>query len=52
MNQRIKYSRSAKVYLPGQIYPALRVAMGRVEQVPTTTFDEKGEKVVTPNPKA
>ena len=51
MNQRIKYSRSEKVYLPGQIYPDLRVAMRRVEQVPSTTFDEKGEKVITPNPK-
>ena len=51
MNQRIKYSRSEKVYLPGQIHPDLRVAMRRVEQVPSTTFDEKGEKVITPNPK-
>ena len=51
MNQRIKYSRSEKVYLPGQIYPDLRVAMRRVEQVPSTTFDENGEKVITPNPK-
>ena len=51
MNQRIKYSRSEKIYLPGQIYPDLRVAMRRVEQVPSTTFDEKGEKVITPNPK-
>ena len=43
MNQRIKYSRSEKVYLPGQIYPDLRVAMRRVEQVPSTTFDENGD---------
>ena len=50
MNQRIKYSRSEKVYLPGQLYSDLRVAMRRVEQVPSTTFDAKGEKIITPNP--
>ena len=49
MNQRIKFSRSEKVYMPGQIYPDLRVAMRRVEQVPSTRF-VNDEKVITPNP--
>ena len=38
MKSRIKYPRSEKVYLPGTIYPELRVGMRKVEQVPSTTF--------------
>lgn len=49
MNQRIKFSRSEKVYMPGTLFPEIRVAMRKVEQVPSTTF-ENGEKVITPNP--
>ena len=33
MKSRIKYPRSEKVYLPGTIYPELRVGMRKVEQV-------------------
>ncbi len=49
MKPRIKFPRSEKVYLPGTIYPELRVGMRKVEQVPSTTF-VNGEKVITPNP--
>ena len=49
MKSRIKYPRSEKVYLPGTIYPELRVGMRKVEQVPSTTFAGE-EKVITPNP--
>ena len=49
MNQKIKFPRSEKVYLPGTLFPELRVAMRRVEQVPSTNFVD-GEKVITPNP--
>ena len=48
MKSRIKYPRSEKVYLPGTIYPELRVGMRKVEQVPSTTFAGE-EKVITPN---
>ena len=50
MNQKIKFPRSEKVYLPGTLFPELRVAMRKVEQVPSTNFID-GEKVLTPNPK-
>lgn len=49
MNQKIKFPRSEKVYLPGTLFPELRVAMRKVEQVPSTNFVD-GEKVLTPNP--
>ena len=49
MNQKIKFPRSEKVYLPGTLFPELRVAMRKVEQVPSTNFVD-GEKVITPNP--
>ena len=49
MKPRIKFPRSEKVYLSGNIYPELRVAMRKVEQVPSTTFVGE-EKVITPNP--
>ena len=48
--QKIRYSRSEKVYVPGRIHPEIRVAMRRVEQVPSVSFDERGEKHYTPNP--
>jgi len=49
MEQKIKFPRSQKVYLPGKLYPNIRVAMRKVEQVPSVSF--KGEeKIVTPNP--
>ena len=46
MKPRIKFPRSEKVYLSGNIYPELRVAMRKVEQVPSTTFVGE-EKVIT-----
>ncbi len=46
MNQKIKFPRSEKVYLPGTLFPELRVAMRKVEQVPSTNFVD-GEKVLT-----
>ena len=50
MEQKIKFQRSEKVYMPGKLFPEIRVAMRRVEQVPSTHF--KGdEKIITPNPK-
>ena len=49
MNQKIKFPRSEKVYLPGTLFPELRVAMRKVEQVPSTNF-VNGEKVITSNP--
>ena len=38
MEQRIKFPRSQKVYLPGKLYPNIRVAMRKVEQVPSVSF--------------
>ena len=35
--------------MPGTLFPELRVAMRKVEQVPSTNFVD-GEKVITPNP--
>lgn len=49
MEQRIKYPRSRKVYLSGEIYPDIRVGMRVVEQVPSVTIDKDGEKHYTPN---
>ena len=39
-----------KVYIQGKLHPEIRVAMRRVEQVPSVRVDEKGEKHFTPNP--
>ena len=36
--------------MQGHLYPEIRVAMRRVEQVPSVSFDEHGEKHYTPNP--
>ena len=49
MEQKNVPPRSQKVYLPGKLYPNIRVAMRKVEQVPSTSF-EGDEKIVTPNP--
>ena len=46
---KITYPRSEKVYLPGKLFPELRVAMRKVEQVPGTHFAD-GKKVITLNP--
>lgn len=50
MKPEIKYSRSHKVYIQGKLHPEIRVAMRRVEQVPSVRVDEKGEKHYTSNP--
>ena len=49
MEQRIKFPRSQKVYLPGKLFPNIRVAMRKVEQVPSVSFEGE-EKIATPNP--
>ncbi|EIY60480.1 phosphomethylpyrimidine synthase [Bacteroides salyersiae CL02T12C01] len=50
MEQKIKFPRSEKVYISGKLFPDIRVAMRKVEQVPSTTFNGD-EKIITPNPK-
>ena len=49
VNTEIKFPRSQKVYLPGKLYPNIRVAMRKVEQVPSVSFEGE-EKIATPNP--
>ncbi|MEG0647150.1 MAG: phosphomethylpyrimidine synthase, partial [Bacteroides sp.] len=49
MKQKITFPRSEKVYIPGKLFPNMRVAMRKVEQVPSTTFEGE-EKIITPNP--
>lgn len=49
MKQKIEYPRSEKIYIQGSIYPEIRVAMRKVQQVPSVSM-ENGEKVITPNP--
>ena len=46
MEQKIKFPRSQKVYLPGKLYPNIRVAMRKVEQVPSVSFEGE-EKIAT-----
>lgn len=46
---RTPFPNSRKVYLNGTLYPGLRVAMRKVEQLPTVTV-ENGKKTMTPNP--
>lgn len=41
MEQKIKFPRSQKVYLPGKLYPNIRVAMRKVEQVPVSALKAK-----------
>lgn len=42
------YPNSEKIYVPGTLYPDLRVAMRRVHQYPTVTIEE-GKRVEHPN---
>jgi len=42
------YPNSEKIYLPGKLYPELRVAMRRVHQYPTVKIEE-GKRVEYPN---
>ena len=49
MKQRITYPRSEKVYMPGKLFPEIRVAMRKVSQVPTVTVNGD-ERIETPNP--
>ena len=44
MEQKIKFPRSQKVYLPGKLYPNIRVAMRKVEQVPSVSFEGEEKK--------
>lgn len=46
---RTPFPNSRKVYLNGTLYPGLRVAMRKVEQLPTVTV-ANGKKTITPNP--
>nr|WP_320058576.1 phosphomethylpyrimidine synthase ThiC [uncultured Bacteroides sp.] len=46
---RTPFPYSEKIYMGGSIFPALRVAMRKVEQMPTVTIED-GKKVLTPNP--
>ncbi|MDY4620716.1 MAG: hypothetical protein SO487_05665, partial [Alloprevotella sp.] len=39
---QIKYPASDKVYLPGRLFPDLKVAMRRVRLTPTVTRTEDG----------
>ncbi len=41
---RIKYPGSEKIYVPGTLFPDLRVAMRRVSLTPTVTKDAEGKK--------
>lgn len=41
---KIKYPSSEKVYLPGTLFPELRVAMRKVRLTPTVTKDKDGQK--------
>ena len=45
MEQKIKFPRSQKVYLPGKLYPNIRVAMRKVEQVPSRSHISQSEKL-------
>ena len=46
---QIKYPASDKVYLPGRLFPDLKVAMRRVRLTPTVTRIEDGGRNVNPN---
>ncbi|MEG2573092.1 MAG: phosphomethylpyrimidine synthase ThiC [Bacteroides sp.] len=45
---RIPYPNSEKIYIKGQLYPDLRVAMRKVTLTPSVNI-VNGEKVITPN---
>jgi len=40
MEQKIKFSRSQKVYLPGKLYPNIRVC-GKLNKCPVSASKEK-----------
>lgn len=42
------YPNSSKVYIPGKLFPEIRVAMRRVRQYPTVTI-ENGKRIEHPN---
>ncbi len=46
---RTPYPNSEKVYMPGQLYPELKVAMRKVHQMPTVS-DREGQKEIRKNP--
>lgn len=48
MKKRINYSRSHKVYMPGKLFPEIKVGMRAIHQVPSSNF-VKGKRVVTKN---
>ncbi|MBR4783572.1 MAG: phosphomethylpyrimidine synthase, partial [Bacteroidaceae bacterium] len=48
-NSRITYPSSRKVYMNGQIYPDLRVAMRQVELTPTVTRNPDGTTTTVDN---
>lgn len=41
-SMHIQYPGSEKIYIPGQIYPQIRVGMRRVKLTPTVTKDQNG----------
>lgn len=41
MEQKIKFPRSQKVYLPGKLYPNIRVAMRKVNKCPVSALKAK-----------
>lgn len=47
-NIKITYPDSDKMYMPGELYPDLRVAMRRVQLTPTVTV-EHGKRIERPN---
>ncbi|MBO5823617.1 MAG: hypothetical protein J6Q93_01500 [Prevotella sp.] len=49
-NIKITYPNSDKVYLNGNLYPELRVAMRRVRLTPTVTVENEKRKLETNAP--
>lgn len=49
-NIKITYPSSDKVYMPGKLYPDLRVGMRRVRLTPTIDIVDGNKKVMTDNP--
>lgn len=48
-NIKITFPNSEKVYLKGQLFPEIKVAMRQVKLMPTVTLDENGEKHMREN---
>ena len=42
------YPNSTKIYVPGTLFPDIRVAMRRVSQYPTVTIED-GKRIEHPN---